>query len=108
MTNLKEPTTHIEQLELLKSRGLAINDCSFCLEKLSSINYYRLSAYLLPFKDSNNSYQNGTNFQQIYNIYEFDRHFRNLLFQAIEVIEVSLRAKLYIIICTFFTSAIYR
>ena len=33
-------------------------------------------------------------FERVYRIYEFDRKLRNLLFSAIEVIEVSLRTRL--------------
>jgi len=51
MQNPKIPTTYEEQVQILRSRGCIIRDESFCLEKLSAINYYRFSAYFLPFKN---------------------------------------------------------
>ena len=40
-----------EQIEILKERGCIISDISFARETLSKVNYYRLTAYLLPFID---------------------------------------------------------
>jgi abortive infection bacteriophage resistance protein len=61
---------------------------------LKNIGYYRLSAYFLPFKRDDDNYTEGLSFERVYHIYEFDRKLRNLLFAAIEVIEVSLRARI--------------
>ena len=47
----KQFKTIEEQIEILKERGCIISDVSFARETLSKINYYRLTAYLLPFKD---------------------------------------------------------
>jgi abortive infection bacteriophage resistance protein len=80
---VKNPTTFKEQIELLKSRGCIITNEQFCLEKLQSINYYRLSAYFLPFKNPDNTYKAGTTFNQVYNIYEFDRGLRSISLAAI-------------------------
>jgi abortive infection bacteriophage resistance protein len=88
---VKNPTTFQGQVELLKSRGCIITDEQFCLEKLQSINYYRLSAYFLPFKNPDNTYRTGTTFNQVYNIYEFDRSLRSILLAALEEIEIFLR-----------------
>lgn len=94
MSGIKKATTFQEQVEILKSRGCTIDDEYFCIETLSNINYYRFSAYLLPFKNSDNSYIAGTSFDKIYHLYEFDSKLRNILYRAIEVIEVSLRTRL--------------
>ncbi len=94
MAEVKEPTTYEEQIEKLRSRGCTISNDDFCKEKLSEISYYRLSAYFLPFKNRDDSYKEGTRFEKVYSIYEFDRKLRRLLFSAIEVIEVALRARL--------------
>ena len=61
---------------------------------LVNIGYYRLSAYFLPFKSFNGTYMDNLSFERVYRVYEFDRKLRNLLFSAIEVIEVSLRTRL--------------
>jgi len=61
---------------------------------LSKVNYYRLTAYFLPYKKSNETYISGTDFNTVYQIYEFDRKIRLILFSAIEEIEVYLRSTL--------------
>ncbi len=91
---IKKATTYKEQVELLKNRGCEIADEEFAKEKLSEINYYRLSAYLLPFKGTDENFISGTSFEKIYSIYEFDRKLRRILFSAIEEIEVYFKAKL--------------
>ena len=94
MANVKDPTTYDQQLEILKSRGVEVNDEVFCKEKLMEINYYRITAYLLPFKNSDDTYKEGTSFHTAYRIYEFDRKLRRILFSAIEEVEISLRTRL--------------
>jgi abortive infection bacteriophage resistance protein len=48
----KPPLSYDEQLNLLVSRGLNIDDRVSALACLRVISYYRLSAYYLPFKHS--------------------------------------------------------
>ena len=93
MAQLKPPTTYNQQIEKLRSRGCQVTDVSFCSKVLSQINYYRLSAYFLPFKKPDGNYLPGTDFNDIYQIYEFDRELRNLLFAAIEEVEIYLRSQ---------------
>ncbi len=94
MDGLKRPTSYEEQLEILKSRGAFISDKVFCLQKMAEINYYRFSAYFLPFRKSDGTYMDDTSFHTVYRIYEFDRKLRGILFSAIEEIEIYLRAKI--------------
>jgi abortive infection bacteriophage resistance protein len=93
MARIKPPTTYNQQLEKLRSRGCQISDVPSCEKILSRINYYRFSAYFLPFKKADGNYLPGTNFNAVYQIYEFDRKLRNLLFAAIEEVEIYLRAR---------------
>lgn len=94
MAVVKPFATYQEQIEKLKSKGCIIDDEDTCLKILENINYYRFTAYLLPFKKNDGTYSDGTNFYQIYRIYEFDRKLRNIIFSAIEVTEISIRTKL--------------
>ena len=94
MLEIKSPRTYEEQVEKLTRRGCIISDKDACKRVLASVNYYRLSAYFLPFKVKGGLYSKGTTFKQIYHIYEFDRKLRNILFAALEVIEISLRTRL--------------
>lgn len=82
-----------EQLELLRSRGLVINNSSSAKHYLLNLNYYRLAGYSLGFQSSRETHQfkSGTQFDDILNLYIFDRELRLLLLDAIERIEVSTR-----------------
>lgn len=93
----KQYKTIEELIEILKERGCIISDVSFARETLSKINYYRLTAYLLPFKDKESKeerYLPKTIFEKIVGLHEFDRKLRSLLLQAIDCIEITLRARL--------------
>lgn len=91
---LKSPLSYEEQTELLKSRNLTVSNESFCSKKLQHINYYRLSAYFYPFYEDANRFKDGVKFEEILQLYYFDKEFRNLIFYSIEKIEVYLRTQL--------------
>lgn len=93
MTQLKKPTTYQDQLAILQKRNIVIEDPARCVSVLESVNYYRFTAYFLPFKQKDGTYRAGTRFQRVYRIYEFDRKLRGILFTALEEVEVYLRAK---------------
>jgi abortive infection bacteriophage resistance protein len=61
---------------------------------LEQISYYRLAAYWLPFEadHSSHQFQPGTTFEQVLAAYMSDRELRLLFLDAIERIEVSVRA----------------
>lgn len=95
----KPPLTYEEQISLLKSRGLIIADENQAKKRLSNINYYRLSAYMYPYKqrknrDVLNMFKEGTTWEMIYQLYEFDRKLRILVFDAIERLEISIRTQI--------------
>ncbi len=92
---LKPPKTFEEQLAILSRRGLIIEDHAKALTILSKINYYRFSAYLLPFRDAKTKkYKEVTTFAQVYKVYEFDRRLRSLLQAIIEPIEILLKTRI--------------
>jgi len=93
--NIKEPKNYKEQIEILKSRNIAIDDEDDAIAFLKNVNYYRATGYLLPFKvkGENESY-NGVNFKTIEAIYNFDGELRNIIWSAVGTIEVSLRANI--------------
>jgi abortive infection bacteriophage resistance protein len=93
MEPLKAATTYDEQLAILKKRGTIIVDETFCKQKLEEINYYRFTAYFLPFRNADGTYKEGTSFHTVYRLYEFDRKLRGVLFSAVEEVEIYLRAK---------------
>ena len=91
----KPPKTFAEQVDLLLSRGLLIPDRQLVEHYLSHLNYYRFAGYLLPFEQDHSTHQlkAGTTFEDVLNLYVFDRELRLLLLDAIERIEVSVRTQ---------------
>jgi abortive infection bacteriophage resistance protein len=82
-----------DQIKLLQSRNLDIQDISRAKMYLQQINYYRLSAYFLPFQSSTDKFDTGTTFEHIIKTYTFDRELRLLVFDAIERIEIAIRTQ---------------
>ena len=91
----KPALTYEQQVELLKSRGLVIASEEMALHWLERIGYYRLTAYFIPFKEhGQDKFLDGTTFQMVLDLYQFDARLRLLATQAIDMIEVSVRAAL--------------
>lgn len=95
----KQPLTYEQQISLLKSRGLFINDEDRIKRHLKNISYYRLSAYMLPYKQMQNgliteNFTYGTTWDDVYDLYVFDRKFRLLIFDAIERLEIAIRTQI--------------
>ena len=90
-----------EQLKLLENRGLVVSDRQRAKYYLGHLNYYRLSGYWFPFKQSPtiNQFRPNTKFEDILNLYIFDRELRLLLLNALERIEVSVRSKWAYYLC---------
>lgn len=91
---VKKATTFSEQLEILKKRNCSIADEENALRFLNRVNYYRFTAYFLPYKKADGTYLEGTTFEKVYRIYDFDRRLRNLLLMAIERIELRFRTQI--------------
>ena len=89
-------------VQILKSRGLLIENEHKVESYLLNIGYHRLSAYIYPFYKSPKSelmLKEGTTFEQILTLYRFDKKLRILLFNEIEKIEVAIRSVLANIGC---------
>ena len=90
----KPPLSVSEQAQLLIDRGLICDDRHRLESYLSSIGYYRLSAYWQPYYSSDTErFLENTHFETILSLYIFDRKLRLLVMEAIERIEVALRAQ---------------
>lgn len=90
----KPPLTYSQQVALLQKRGLIVPDTSKAEGYLSRISYYRFSAYFLPFQKVKDTFNPGTTFDQVLDLYTFDREFRLLVFDAIERIEIAIRTQM--------------
>lgn len=93
MEYTKPPLSFEEQADLLIYRGLTAGR-QVLIQRLQSVNYYRLSGYLFPFRTENDTYQNGTTLERVWQIYTFDRQIRIMAMDAIERIEVAIRTQL--------------
>lgn len=90
----KQPTTIKQQIHQLQTEGMVISDTAKAEQVLECIAYYRLRAYWIIFEVSNNPrrFKPNTKFEDVLNLYLFDEVLRNLVFNAITTIEISLRA----------------
>lgn len=92
----KPAKTIQEQIALLQSRNMSFRNIADAPHFLSNISYYRLKGYWWEMQDDkvNHHFQNGSVFEDTIDFYNFDRHFRLIVFNAIERIEIALRTKL--------------
>jgi len=92
----KEAKTVQQQIELLVSRGLSVNEGDNAEHYLSHISYYRLAGYWWPMQadKAEHKFKENSRFTDVIALYNFDRELRILIFDVIEKIEISLRTKL--------------
>jgi abortive infection bacteriophage resistance protein len=91
-------------LQKWQSRGLTIPDPAKAAHYLRFIGYYRLSAYALPFQQApvpttgqsvtgpDKPFKPGTTFDDLLNLYVFDRELRLVVMDAVERMEVAIRS----------------
>lgn len=74
---------------------MIVEDISSAEFYLQHLNYYRLSAYWLPYESDHatHTFKPGTSFTDVLNLYIFDRELRLLVLDAIERVEVSVRCQ---------------
>ena len=80
-----------EQIEILQSRGLTIDDSEYAKKFLYRNNYYRISGYSLTLRN-HDKFSHTARFQNIIDIYEFDHELRHILLKFIEIIEVTIKS----------------
>lgn len=96
-----------QQLELLRQRGLLISNPDESRRALAEIGYYRLAAYLYPFRKPKpedlrtthwnyrfDEFEPSSTFESAIAIYDFDRRLRHVLFEGLELLEVGLRSRI--------------
>ena len=90
----KEFKTLDEQIEILKSRGLVINDIDKTEELLLRENYFFINGYRHIFMKNHkeDSFIPGTTFEELYAVFQFDRSFRNVLFKNLLIVENNLKS----------------
>lgn len=101
----KEPKPHKtykEQLDILVHRGMTVKNPKRALRKLTHVGYYRLSGYWYVARKENldldnyncrlDEFEDNTFFEDVYNLYLFDKNLRIHLLNGLERIENYLKA----------------
>ena len=82
-----------EQIEILKYKGLIINNEEFAKDILLRENYFFVNGYRHLFMDNlEKKYIHGTTFEEVYSLFLFDRTLRNILFKNLLIIENNLKS----------------
>lgn len=83
-----------EQINILRNKGLVINDEEKAKNILLRENYFFLTGYRFIFLKSNvdRRFINGTTFEELYAMFLFDRQIRNIIFKNILVVENNLKS----------------
>lgn len=93
----KLPISISDQIEKLKNRGLRFQNEKLAHNYFANISYYRFRAYTYPFQNNlidTQPFNKGVSFEQIMDLYLFDRKLRLLIFDSIEKIEIALRTQI--------------
>lgn len=90
----KEFKTIDEQIEVLKNKGLIIEDETYAKEILLKENYFFINGYRLIFMNSitDRTFIKGTTFRELYSLFLFDRYVRNIIFKYLLIIENNLKS----------------
>lgn len=96
LTYAKPPLSLDDLVDRLAGRGLVIPDRERARRYLRHIGYYRLSPYTIPFQHGrpDHTLRDGTTFDDVLDLYVFDRALRLLVMDALERVEVAVRAAL--------------
>ena len=83
-----------EQIDILKNKGLSFEDFDSPEDVLVRENYFFLNGYRHLFLKSKNDHAfiEGTNFSELYALFSFDRHLRNILFKNILIVENNVKS----------------
>lgn len=92
--NVKSFKTIDEQVEILKDKGLVIDDVDFAKDILLRENYFFLSGYRHLFLKTprDRMFIKDTNFRELYAMFNFDRQVRNIIFKNLLIIENNLKS----------------
>ncbi len=90
----KPALTLEQQVAHLVARGMT-GDPDRMADRLATVNYYRLSAYWHTFRTRDaERFVESTDFEVVWQRYVFDRELRVLVMDAVERVEVAVRARL--------------
>lgn len=77
-----------EQIQILISKGLTVEDYDKAKEILLRENYFFLNGYRSPFLITGTKrFLEGSTFEELYSLFTFDRFFRNIIFKNLLIVE---------------------
>ena len=91
---VKEFKTIDQQIDILKKKGLIIDDLNKAEDILLKENYFFLNGYRHLFMNSptDRTFVSGATFDELYSLFLFDRYSRNILFKNLLIIENRLKS----------------
>ena len=95
MIYTKQAIPLAQQIQTLKQRGLLIKDEAGAERTLAVIGYFRLAQYWRVFEADkvNHVFKPRSTFEKVLLLYDFDRELKTLVFSALQITEVAMRAK---------------
>ncbi len=83
-----------EQIEILKHKGMIVDNERYAKKVLLRENYFFLNGYRHLFlkSEEDRHFREGTTFEEMYSLFLFDRSLRNILFKYLLVIENNLKS----------------
>lgn len=92
----KRPYSSQEHIALLEERGLKIPSQERAERYLDNVGYFRLTGYMfhLQTTDGNHKFFSEASFDDIINLYQFDKKLRAIVIEYMERIEIAVKAKL--------------
>ncbi len=90
--NKKEFRTLDEQIDILRKKGLTINDEEAAKDVLLRENYFFVNGYRNILYTKDRKFIKGTTFEELYSVFLFDRTFRNILFKNLLIIENNIKS----------------
>ena len=91
--NVKPHRSFEEQLDLLKERGLIIENKGEMLGLLERIGYYHLSGYMLTLRNEGDTFCPGTTSLTLLRLYSFDHRLRMMLRDVLDRVEINFRTQ---------------
>lgn len=83
-----------EQIEILKNKGLVIDDVDSAKSILLRENYFFISGYryLLLKSRTDKKFLPNANFRELYALFNFDRQVRNIIFKNLLIVENNIKS----------------
>ncbi len=91
---IKEFKTIEQQIDILRKKGLIIDDENMAYNVLLKENYFFINGYRLLFMNSpsDRTFVVGSTFSELYALFLFDRYSRNIFFKNLLIIENRLKS----------------